>query len=154
MKKYKESLNNITHQLLHIRHQFKIGFFSELKVDTASAVKAYKNAYTYLTEGARIHETNILEMKMIAGFLTYKVKYFNEKINQMTNLRLLKICRLYFDSSQPVEAINHFRRHADIFKNKVGPADLAFEHKAWLSKQYDRCSFVISFRYRCSFVFK
>jgi len=118
VKKYKESLNNITHQLLHIRHQFKIGFFSELKVDTASAVKAYKNAYTYLTEGARIHETNILEMKMIAGFLTYK------------------ICRLYFDSSQPVEAINHFRRHADIFKNKVGPADLAFEHKAWLSKQF------------------
>lgn len=90
MKKYKESLNNITHQLLHIRHQFKIGFFSELKMDIASAVKAYKNAYAYLTDSARIHDTNILEMKMIAGFLTYKVTVFIEKIcneNQSESFR-------------------------------------------------------------------
>ena len=73
VKKHKETLNNITHQLLHIRHQFKVGFFSELKQDIPSAVKAYKNAYSYLTENARIHDTNILEMKMVAGFLTYKV---------------------------------------------------------------------------------
>lgn len=118
VRKHKETLNNITHQLLHIRHQFKIGFFSELKQDINTAVKSYKNAYTYLTENARIHDTNILEMKMVAGFLTYK------------------ICRLSFDLSQPVEAINHFRRHADIFKSKTGPNDLAFEHKAWLSKQF------------------
>lgn len=117
VKKHKETLNNITHQLLHIRHQFKVGFFSELKQDLPSAVKSYKNAYSYLTENARIHDTNILEMKMIAGFLTHK------------------ICRISFELSQPVEAINHFRRHADIFKSKIGPADLAFEHKAWLSKQ-------------------
>ena len=70
----KKTLNNITHQLLHIRHQFKVGFFSELKQDIPSAVKSYKNAYSYLTENARIHDTNILEMKIIAGFLTYKVK--------------------------------------------------------------------------------
>lgn len=117
VKKHKETLNNITHQLLHIRHQFKVGFFSELKQDLPSAVKSYKNAYSYLTENARIHDTNILEMKMVAGFLTHK------------------ICRISFESSQPVEAINHFRRHADIFKSKIGPTDLAFEHKAWLSKQ-------------------
>jgi tetratricopeptide (TPR) repeat protein len=118
VKKHKETLNIITHQLLHIRHQFKVGFFSELKRDIPSAVKSYKNAYSYLTESARIHDTTILEMKIIAGFLTYK------------------ICRISFELSQPVEAINHFRRHADIFKTKVGPNDLAFEHKAWLSKQF------------------
>lgn len=73
VKKHKETLNNITHQLLHIRHQFKVGFFSELKQDASSAVKSYKNAYSYLTENARMHDTNILEMKIIAGFLTYKV---------------------------------------------------------------------------------
>lgn len=56
---------------------------------------------------------------------------------------MLQICRLYFDLSQPVEAINHFRGHADIFKTKVGPADLAFEHKAWLSKQYDFLTFCL-----------
>ncbi|CAF2858872.1 unnamed protein product [Rotaria sp. Silwood2] len=118
VKKHKETLNNITHQLLHIRHQFKVGFFSELKQDIPSSVKSYKNAYSYLTENARIHDTNILEMKIIAGFLTYK------------------ICRILFELSQPVEAINHFRRHADIFKSKIGPTDLVFEHKAWLSKQF------------------
>jgi hypothetical protein len=74
VKKHKETLNNITHQLLQIRHQFKVGFFSELKQDIPSALKSYKNAYIYLTETARIHDTNILEMKIIAGFLTYKVK--------------------------------------------------------------------------------
>ncbi|CAF2034081.1 unnamed protein product [Rotaria magnacalcarata] len=118
VKKHKETLNNITHQLLHIRHQFKVGFFSELRQDIPSAVKSYRNAYSYLTESARIHDTNILEMKMVAGFLTYK------------------ICRISFELSQPVEAINHFRRHADIFKSKIGPTDLVFEHKAWLSKQF------------------
>ncbi|CAF0949450.1 unnamed protein product [Adineta steineri] len=118
VKKHKETLNNITHQLLHIRHQFKVGFFSELKQDIPSAVKSYKNAYSYLIDNARIHDTNILEMKIIAGFLNYK------------------ICRISFELSQPVEAINHFRRHADIFKSKTGPVDLAFEHKAWLSKQF------------------
>lgn len=73
VKKHKETLNNITHQLLHIRHQIKVAFFSELRQDIPSAVKSYKNAYSYLTENARIHDTNVLEMKMIAGFLTYKV---------------------------------------------------------------------------------
>jgi hypothetical protein len=85
VKKHKETLNNITHQLLHIRHQFKVGFFSELKQDIPSAVKSYKNAYSYLTENARIHDTNILEMKIIAGFLTYKVKkdfFFVNKKNK------------------------------------------------------------------------
>lgn len=52
-----------------------MGFFLELKSDMASAVKSYKNAYTYITENARIHDTNILEMKMIAGFLAYKVRF-------------------------------------------------------------------------------
>lgn len=73
VKKHRDTLNQITHQLLHIRHQFKLGFFSEMKQDNVSAVKSYKAAYSHLTENARIHDTNILEMKMIAGFLTYKV---------------------------------------------------------------------------------
>ena len=77
VKKHKETLNNITHQLLHIRHQFKIGFFYELRRDIQSAVKSYKSAYSYLTESARMHDTNILEMKMVAGFLTFKVKSFS-----------------------------------------------------------------------------
>ena len=86
VKKHKETLNNITHQLLHIRHQIKVGFFSELRQDIPSAVKSYKNAYSYLTENARIHDTNVLEMKMIAGFLTYKVDgVFIARLNKRTS---------------------------------------------------------------------
>lgn len=133
VKKHKETLNNITHQLLHIRHQFKVGFFSELKQDIPSAVKSYRNAYSYLTDNARMHDTNILEMKIVAGFLTYKVR--DDRTLPSAISSTVQICRISFELSQPVEAINHFRRHADIFKGRVGPIDLAFEHKAWLSKQ-------------------
>ncbi|XP_042323158.1 trafficking protein particle complex subunit 11 isoform X2 [Sceloporus undulatus] len=39
VKSHKEYLNKTTHQLLFVRHQFKIAFFSELKQDTQNALK-------------------------------------------------------------------------------------------------------------------
>ncbi|XP_008572896.1 PREDICTED: trafficking protein particle complex subunit 11 [Galeopterus variegatus] len=39
VKSHKEFLNKTTHQLLFVRHQFKIAFFSELKQDTQNALK-------------------------------------------------------------------------------------------------------------------
>lgn len=47
------------------------------------------------------------------------------------------MCRLSFlNIGAPVDAIAQFRNHVDIFKNKVGHSELAFEHSAWMSKQY------------------
>ncbi|XP_063193297.1 trafficking protein particle complex subunit 11 [Chroicocephalus ridibundus] len=40
VKSHKEFLNKTTHQLLFVRHQFKIAFFSELKQDTQNALKS------------------------------------------------------------------------------------------------------------------
>lgn len=34
----------------------------------------YKQAYTHITE-MRMHNTNILEVKTVAGFITYKVSF-------------------------------------------------------------------------------
>jgi hypothetical protein len=40
-----------------------------------------------------------------------------------------------FQLSLPRDAIAQFRKHTELFKNKIGPKDLAFEHQAWMSKQ-------------------
>uniref|UniRef100_A0A8C1CJJ8 Trafficking protein particle complex subunit 11 n=1 Tax=Cyprinus carpio carpio TaxID=630221 RepID=A0A8C1CJJ8_CYPCA len=117
VKSHKEFLNKTTHQLLFVRHQFKMGFFSELKQDTQNALKYYRTAYSLLHE-LRAHETNMLEIKTMAGFINYK------------------ICRLCFQHNTPLDAIAQFRKHIDLCKKKIGSAELAFEHTAWMSKQF------------------
>ncbi|XP_012988959.2 trafficking protein particle complex subunit 11 [Esox lucius] len=117
VKSHKEFLNKTTHQLLFVRHQFKIAFFSELKQDTQNALKYYRTAYSLVHE-LRTHETNMLEIKTMAGFTNYK------------------ICRLCFQHNTPLDAIAQFRKHIDLCKKKIGSAELAFEHTAWMSKQF------------------
>lgn len=117
VKSHKEFLNKTTHQLLFVRHQFKIAFFSELKQDTQNALKYYRTAYSLIHE-LRAHETNMLEIKTMAGFVNYK------------------ICRLCFQHNTPLDAIAQFRKHIDLCKKKIGSAELAFEHAAWMSKQF------------------
>lgn len=117
VKSHKEFLNKTTHQLLFVRHQFKIAFFSELKQDTQNSLKYYRTAYSLIHE-LRAHETNMLEIKTMAGFINYK------------------ICRLCFQHNTPLDAIAQFRKHIDLCKKKIGSAELAFEHAAWMSKQF------------------
>ncbi|XP_046841121.1 trafficking protein particle complex subunit 11-like [Xenia sp. Carnegie-2017] len=117
VKSHKEFLTKSHHQQLLVRHQFKIAFFSEIRQDTHSALKHYRQAYSLLTE-IKQNEINILEIKIVAGFINYK------------------ICHLSFRLSAPLDAISQFRKHVDFFKDKAGNPDLAFEHLAWLSKQF------------------
>ncbi|XP_034257272.1 trafficking protein particle complex subunit 11 isoform X3 [Pantherophis guttatus] len=117
VKSHKEYLNKTTHQLLFVRHQFKIAFFNELKQDTLNALKNYKTAFNLVHE-LRAHETNMLEIKTMAGFINYK------------------ICRLCFQHNTPLDAIEQFRKHIDLCKKKIGSAELTFEHAAWMSKQF------------------
>uniref|UniRef100_A0A8C5QED5 Trafficking protein particle complex subunit 11 n=1 Tax=Leptobrachium leishanense TaxID=445787 RepID=A0A8C5QED5_9ANUR len=117
VKSHKEFLNKTTHQLLFVRHQFKIAFFSELKQDTQNSLKNYRTAYNLVHE-LRSHETNMLEIKTMAGFINYK------------------ICRLCFQHNTPLDAIAQFRKHIDLCKKKIGSAELSFEHAAWMSKQF------------------
>lgn len=117
IKNHREYLNKTTHQLLFVRHQFKIAFLSELKQDITTALKHYKQSYANLME-VRASDSNMLEVKTIAGFINYK------------------ICHLSFMLNTPLDSISQFRKHIDIFKSKIGSSDLAFEHSAWLSKQF------------------
>ncbi|XP_013379073.1 trafficking protein particle complex subunit 11-like [Lingula anatina] len=117
VKAHKEFLNKTTHQLLYVRHQFKIAFFNELKQDTHTALKHYKQAYGNVLE-LRMLNTNMLEVKTVAGFINYK------------------ICRLSFQHNAPLDAISQFRKHIDFFKKKIGTGELSFEHSAWMSRQF------------------
>ncbi|KAJ9597775.1 hypothetical protein L9F63_011383 [Diploptera punctata] len=94
-----------------------MGFLNELKQDLHTAYKNYLQAYSNLLE-LRMVDTNTLELKTVAGFINYK------------------LCRLMFQLSLPRDAIAQFRKHTELFKNRIGPKDLAFEHHAWISKQY------------------
>ncbi|TNN63892.1 Trafficking protein particle complex subunit 11 [Liparis tanakae] len=88
VKSHKEFLNKTTHQLLFVRHQFKIAFFSELKQDTQNALKYYRTAYSLVHE-LRAHETNMLEIKTMAGFINYKS--FGELFDEAIKLGLTAI---------------------------------------------------------------
>ena len=50
----------------------------------------------------RATDTNIMEVKTVAGFISYK------------------ICKLAFRVNLPRDAISQFRKHMDIFQQKVG----------------------------------
>ncbi|VDP70721.1 unnamed protein product [Echinostoma caproni] len=117
VKSHKDTLNKASHQLLFVRHEFKIAFFGELKKDPALALKHYQQAYAHLLE-QRMIDIHMLEMKTIAGFINYK------------------ICRLAFQSKAS-DAISQFRRHIEFFSNLVGMPQVAFEHEAWMSKQFE-----------------
>ena len=67
----------------------------------------------------RTYDTNIFEIKTIAGMINFK------------------LCQLFFNIKHPIDAIDQFRKHIDIFRSRIGPVELAFEHSAWLSKQFE-----------------
>ena len=116
VKGHRDYLNKTTHLYLYVRHQFKAGFLNELKRDIHSAYKHYGQAYSLLME-VRATDTNIMEVKTVAGFINYK------------------ICKLAFKLNLPRDAISQFRKHMDIFQMKVGLEEVAFEHSGWQSEQ-------------------
>ena len=77
----------------------------------------YDKAYTFIKE-TRLSESNIVEVKLIAGFITYK------------------LCYLMFKLNEPRDAIRNFKLHIEFYKDKKGSKELYFEHLNWLSKQY------------------
>ena len=79
--------------------------------------RLYRAAYTHLIETMILSDDRIMEFKMVAGFINYK------------------ICRLCFESDEPLDAITQFRKHIDRFSSETGLKQLAYEHYEWLSRQ-------------------
>jgi hypothetical protein len=110
-----DSLNKNAHHLLMVRHQFKIGYFNEMKNDLHAAHKAYLSAYNLLLE-FKTNEFNAVEVRTVAGFISYR------------------LCRLGFRLNQAREAINQFKRLMESL-GRSGPAELAWEQAAWQAGQ-------------------
>lgn len=79
--------------------------------------RLYRSAYTHLLENMYLSDDRIMEFKVVAGFINYK------------------ICRLFFESDEPLEAITQFRKHISRFSAEVGMKQFAYEHHEWLSRQ-------------------
>lgn len=120
IKAKRDTLNKEVQPLLMLRHQFKISFFSEMKQDLPTALRYYNAAYTLVVEllDQRSNDDHLLEFKIIGGIISYK------------------ICKLNFKLDQARDALYQFQRHIDEFRYRVGPSSLAFEHEAWLTRQF------------------
>ena len=101
-----------------VRHQFKVGYFNEMKNDLHAAHKAYLAAYGLLLE-FKASDHNAAEIRTVGGFISHK------------------LCRLSFRLNQGREAVAQFRKHIENFGRPglSGPADLAWEHAAWQAGQ-------------------
>uniref|UniRef100_A0A1B0CG32 Trafficking protein particle complex subunit 11 domain-containing protein n=1 Tax=Lutzomyia longipalpis TaxID=7200 RepID=A0A1B0CG32_LUTLO len=116
IKMHRDQLS-ANHQVLKIRHQFKLGFMSEMLHDFTTALKYYTQAYMIL-EDIRVVDTNCTEIKTVAGFLSYKRS------------------RLMFKMNVPRDAITQFNAHIELYKGKTGSRELLFEHYGWLCVQF------------------
>uniref|UniRef100_A0A1I8II12 Foie-gras_1 domain-containing protein n=1 Tax=Macrostomum lignano TaxID=282301 RepID=A0A1I8II12_9PLAT len=94
VKSHRDNLNKISHQLLFVRHQFKVAFYNELKQDQAAALKHYKECYTHILD-LRLHEKHILETKVIAGFVNYKICKLLFQKNAMDAIKQFKANELF-----------------------------------------------------------
>ncbi|KAI7688270.1 Trafficking protein particle complex subunit 11 [Sarcoptes scabiei] len=117
IKTLKDQLNKTTQNYLFVRHEFKLGFYHEIRQIHSTALSHYKNAYTSLIE-IRLNPMNCSEIKNIAALLNYK------------------IIKMFFNLNVPLDAISYFKRHIEIFQNKFVSDQIRFEHFDWLSKQY------------------
>ncbi|XP_041711269.1 trafficking protein particle complex subunit 11 isoform X2 [Coregonus clupeaformis] len=104
-------------------HQFKIAFFGELKLDTNNALKYYRTAYSLVHE-LRAHVINMMEIKTMARFVNYEelLEHYELSVNYASNTT-----HLWMPSLSSGSILICARRRL---------AELAFEHKAWMSKQF------------------
>lgn len=117
LKCYRSHQTTSSHQTLKVRHQFKMGYICELRLDFSTALKYYTQAYANL-EDIRVVDTNCLEIKTVAGFINYKM------------------CKLMFKLNLPRDSITQFKAHIEKYKQRTGFKELLFEHYGWTAVQF------------------
>ena len=123
IKEHRDFLNKTTHQLLFVRHHFKIGFLSEFvrpPDGIQAALRSYRMAFGHLMD-VRATDFNLYEVKTIAGFISYKIWAISMQPGSQASQRDTEL---------------HFRKLVDWMRNRVGQSELAFEHFGWLANQY------------------
>ena len=108
-----------TQAALYVRLQFKIGFYDEFRQDWRAAVSNYRDAYDQLTASLnQFPGVERLEAKVVAEYLNYK------------------LCAILVRMDSRGEAIRQFRGHLRSYKPQTAPAEVSFEHWAWVARQY------------------
>jgi tetratricopeptide (TPR) repeat protein len=116
IKREKEKGKTLAREL-RVRYAFEMGYFSEFRKDTKSALKHYGEAYKHVATITHDRQ-RMSEIKVIADYINFK------------------ICKIHFGLTNIADAISHFERHIKIFRPHVGIAEKAFEHWEWVSRQY------------------
>ncbi|TKR77518.1 hypothetical protein L596_018475 [Steinernema carpocapsae] len=106
---------------LLIRQQFKLAFLSELRMDTHTALRHYRQAYNQITT-YEIVDCDAYEIRSIAGLLNYK------------------ICQLSFAHSTALEALSQYRKfittfYAETICQYPSPQLASIELSLWRAKQ-------------------
>ncbi|KJE96439.1 hypothetical protein CAOG_006764 [Capsaspora owczarzaki ATCC 30864] len=123
LKQRKERLNKSLQQGMLARLFFKLAYFAEMRSDGKAAIKYYGSSYAYLKELAERDKNGMAAamrasiVKAVAGLINYK------------------LCRLHFMFNF-ADALDQFRKHVANYRGIVGRPELAFEHSAWLGRQY------------------
>uniref|UniRef100_A0A1I7YMA3 Foie-gras_1 domain-containing protein n=1 Tax=Steinernema glaseri TaxID=37863 RepID=A0A1I7YMA3_9BILA len=106
---------------LLIRQQFKLAFLSELRMDTHTALRHYRQAYNQITS-YEITDSDAYEIRSVAGLLNFK------------------ICQLSFAHSTALEALAQYRKFITTFYTKSEcqyPTETlaSIEFSLWKAKQ-------------------
>ncbi|KDO24414.1 hypothetical protein SPRG_09804 [Saprolegnia parasitica CBS 223.65] len=106
-----------------VRHGFKVGHYYEFRRHTVKMLQHYEGAYKALLAmpmtSSDAEPDAHTQIKAVAEFLHFKLVYHH--IFSSHNLKL---------------AIDQLHRHMKAFSRAVGPLDRAYEHWAWVSRQY------------------
>ncbi|TYZ57976.1 hypothetical protein PybrP1_008431 [[Pythium] brassicae (nom. inval.)] len=124
VKRSKKALNKTSHQPLHARLSFKIAHYYEFRRDTTKVLQHYEAAYRAvlalpLNENERSDAVGYFQVKTVAEFVNFKLCY-----------------HLLFSSGSVKAAVEQLHRHMGVYSRAIGPADRAYEHWEWVSRQY------------------
>ena len=120
----KSRISRTSQSLLYVRHQVKVGYFSEAIKDVPAAIKHYSHAYNALSQFV-----SGLPQTGLASPLAHELKQVGLVINH-------RLCRLLLQQSKWSEAIDQFNAHVAVLKRCAGLPDLLFSHYQWLSQQF------------------
>ena len=124
-----------------IVHQFKCGFYAEVRNDIKRSLAQYHNSYQQLLEVIKKPDLTIYvvrnpNLSFSSQNLTFYVK--REHLYGTAEFINFKICDIYLTTNRLKSAIGQFRRHIMFFKRNAKLHDLKsrFCNWAWLSQQY------------------
>uniref|UniRef100_M4BD49 Trafficking protein particle complex subunit 11 domain-containing protein n=1 Tax=Hyaloperonospora arabidopsidis (strain Emoy2) TaxID=559515 RepID=M4BD49_HYAAE len=125
VKRYEKACSRtLEYQALHARFCFKIAHFYEFRRCTTKVLQYYEASYCAIIALP-------LQKDGAADGIAYK------QVMTMAEFVNFKLCyHLIFSSNNVKDAVDQLRRHVGVYARAIAVADRAYEHWAWVSRQY------------------